>query len=81
MATNPPELPSTDFDAPRVKRIRGALGLSQVDFAVSVGVHFNSVVRWETGKTKPTRADVIHRLLLAEQRALATLQAASRGVT
>ncbi|MBR1627030.1 MAG: helix-turn-helix domain-containing protein [Bacteroidales bacterium] len=35
-----------------VKRIRTALGLTQSEFAKKLGVHLNTVVYWESGKTK-----------------------------
>jgi transcriptional regulator with XRE-family HTH domain len=36
-----------------VKEIRKRLGLTQVQFAEVLGVSFQSVNRWERGKTKP----------------------------
>jgi DNA-binding transcriptional regulator YiaG len=36
-----------------VKEIRKHLGLTQVQFAQAAGVSFQSVNRWERGKTKP----------------------------
>jgi DNA-binding transcriptional regulator YiaG len=36
-----------------VKEIRKRLGLTQVQFAQALGVSFQSVNRWERGKTKP----------------------------
>jgi putative transcriptional regulator len=36
-----------------VKEIRKRLGLTQVQFAEALGVSFQSVNRWERGKTKP----------------------------
>ncbi|HEY9833797.1 MAG TPA: helix-turn-helix transcriptional regulator [Stenomitos sp.] len=36
-----------------VKEIRKRLGLTQVEFAQVLGVSFQSVNRWERGKTKP----------------------------
>ncbi|MBD2130097.1 helix-turn-helix transcriptional regulator [Microcoleus sp. ZQ-A2] len=36
-----------------VKETRKRLGLTQVEFAQSLGVSFQSVNRWERSKTKP----------------------------
>jgi transcriptional regulator with XRE-family HTH domain len=36
-----------------VKETRKRLGLTQVQFAQELGVSFQSVNRWERGKTKP----------------------------
>jgi DNA-binding transcriptional regulator YiaG len=36
-----------------VKEIQKRLGLTQVQFAQALGVSFQSVNRWERGKTKP----------------------------
>jgi transcriptional regulator with XRE-family HTH domain len=36
-----------------VKEIRKRLGQTQVQFAQELGVSFQSVNRWERGKTKP----------------------------
>jgi DNA-binding XRE family transcriptional regulator len=36
-----------------VKETRKRLGLTQVQFAKTLGVSFQSVNRWERGKTKP----------------------------
>jgi DNA-binding transcriptional regulator YiaG len=36
-----------------VKEIRKRLGLTQLQFAKTLGVSFQSVNRWERGKTKP----------------------------
>jgi DNA-binding XRE family transcriptional regulator len=36
-----------------VKETRKRLGLTQVQFAQTLGVSFQSVNRWERGKTKP----------------------------
>ncbi|MEP0835185.1 helix-turn-helix domain-containing protein [Microcoleus sp. AS-A8] len=36
-----------------VKELRKRLGLTQLQFAQSLGVSFQSVNRWERGKTKP----------------------------
>jgi len=44
------ESPST---ALLVKETRKRLGLTQLQFAKTLGVSFQSVNRWERGKTKP----------------------------
>jgi transcriptional regulator with XRE-family HTH domain len=36
-----------------VKKTRKRLGLTQLQFAKTLGVSFQSVNRWERGKTKP----------------------------
>lgn len=37
-----------------IKDLRIALGLTQEQFAVKVGVTFSTVNRWENGKGKPS---------------------------
>jgi transcriptional regulator with XRE-family HTH domain len=44
---------------------RKAAGLSISDLAATVGVHPSTVVRWETGARRPTRADHAKRLASA----------------
>jgi superfamily II DNA or RNA helicase/transcriptional regulator with XRE-family HTH domain len=48
----------------RIRRLRGKLGLTQVQFAELMGVSFASVNRWENGQSRPSP--------LAWQRILAT---------
>ena len=50
-----PAMPVTESlsTAVLVKEIRKRLGLTQLQFAQSLGVSFQSVNRWERGKTKP----------------------------
>lgn len=38
-----------------VKNVRGQLGLSQEEFAHSLGVSFATINRWENGKTSPSK--------------------------
>lgn len=38
----------------KLRAIRKALGLTQVEFAVKIGVASNSVARWERGEMKIT---------------------------
>jgi transcriptional regulator with XRE-family HTH domain len=37
-----------------IRRLRGALGLTQEQFAAKIGVTFSTVNRWENGKGKPS---------------------------
>lgn len=48
-------MPSTESQstAALVKETRKRLGLTQLQFAQTLGVSFQSVNRWERGKTKP----------------------------
>jgi DNA-binding transcriptional regulator YiaG len=48
-------MPTTELlsTAELVKETRKRLGLSQLQFAKTLGVSFQSVNRWERGKTKP----------------------------
>jgi DNA-binding transcriptional regulator YiaG len=50
-----PAMPVTESlsTAVLVKETRKRLGLTQLQFAQSLGVSFQSVNRWERGKTKP----------------------------
>ena len=38
----------------RIKRLRKKLGLTQEQFAATVGVTFSTVNRWESGKSAPS---------------------------
>jgi len=38
----------------RIKRLRKSLGLTQEQFAATVGVTFSTVNRWESGKSTPS---------------------------
>lgn len=38
-----------------IKRLREKLNKSQEEFAQLVGVSLQTIYRWETGKTKPSR--------------------------
>lgn len=38
----------------KIKRLRKRLGLTQEQFAASVGVTFSTVNRWESGKSTPS---------------------------
>ena len=48
-------MPTTELlsTAELVKETRKRLGLTQLQFAKTLGVSFQSVNRWERGKTKP----------------------------
>jgi DNA-binding transcriptional regulator YiaG len=50
-----PAMPMTEqlSTAVLVKETRKRLGLTQLQFAQALGVSFQSVNRWERGKTKP----------------------------
>jgi len=50
-----PAMPATELlsTAVLVKETRKRLGLTQLQFAKTLGVSFQSVNRWERGKTKP----------------------------
>ncbi|PMB51575.1 transcriptional regulator [Fischerella thermalis CCMEE 5201] len=37
-----------------VRKTRASLGLSQVKFAAMLGVSFQSINRWENGRTQPS---------------------------
>ncbi len=56
----------------RIKRLRGRLGLTQVQFAELMGVSFASVNRWENGQSNPS-ALAWQRILTAEQHGLEAL--------
>lgn len=48
-----------DISGPEgIEALRGALRLTQPEFAEALGVHVRSVQAWEAGKTKPRE----HRL-------------------
>jgi DNA-binding transcriptional regulator YiaG len=47
-----PAIEQTEL-AELVRQTRAALELSQVKFAAKLGVSFQSVNRWENGRTKP----------------------------
>jgi len=57
------------FDPGRVKRLRLALGLTQVAFAEKVGVRQSTVACWETGQRTPDSAWIVARLLELEREA------------
>lgn len=42
-----------------IKRLREEAGLSQVQLAEKVGVHFNTVGNWEDGTTEPKASQVL----------------------
>jgi transcriptional regulator with XRE-family HTH domain len=44
---------------PRLREMREAAGLSQVEFAGKIGVRQNTVSRWERGDQEPTLAVVV----------------------
>jgi DNA-binding transcriptional regulator YiaG len=46
-----------------IRAIRDALGLSQEAFARRVGVAYNTVNRWEKGKSLPKSTPIIEKIL------------------
>ena len=56
----------------RIKRLRGRLGLTQVQFAELMGVSFASVNRWENEQSNPS-ALAWQRILAAEEHGLEAL--------
>jgi putative transcriptional regulator len=49
------EKPSRAFkiDKPDIKAIRGAMGLTQVQFAAILGISVNTLRNWEQGRREP----------------------------
>jgi superfamily II DNA or RNA helicase len=64
----------------RIRRLRGSLGLTQIQFAELMGVSFASVNRWENGQSHPSPL-AWQRILAAEEHGLDALlrQASGRG--
>ena len=56
----------------RIRRLRGKLGLTQSQFAQSLGVSFASVNRWENSQSRPS-ALAWRRILAAEQHGIEAL--------
>jgi type I restriction enzyme M protein len=46
-----------------IRAIRNALGVSQEAFARRVGVTYNTVNRWEKGKSLPKSTPIIEKIL------------------
>lgn len=46
------------FDAQRIKSLRTRLGLTQAEFARTIGADVRSVARWESGDSQPSGAAV-----------------------
>lgn len=46
------------FDVQRVKALRERLGLTQTEFARTVGADVRSVARWESGESQPSGSAV-----------------------
>jgi putative transcriptional regulator len=46
-----------------IREIREALGISQEGFARKVGVAYNTVNRWEKGKSLPKSTPIIEKIL------------------
>jgi DNA-binding transcriptional regulator YiaG len=51
-----------------IREIREALGISQEGFARRVGMAYNTVNRWEKGKSLPKSTPIIERILLKGDR-------------
>lgn len=62
----------------RIKRLRGRLGLTQVQFAELMGVSFASVNRWENGQSNPS-ALAWQRIMAAEEHGLEALSPVAPG--
>src|SRR6516162_3860483 len=56
----------------RIRRLRGRLGLTQLQLAEVMGVSFASVNRWENGQSNPS-ALAWQRILAAEEHGLEAL--------
>ena len=53
---NAPTDPSPDTLGMKLMAYRRSLGLSQEQMARALGVHKTTVVRWETGRRRPSKA-------------------------
>ena len=42
-----------EIDAPEIKMVRKSLSVSQVDFAMMIGVSVRTLQNWEQGRRKP----------------------------
>src|SRR5579885_2928936 len=62
----------------RIRRLRGKLGLTQVQFAELMGVSFASVNRWENGQSNPSPL-AWQRILAAEEHGLDALLRQANG--
>jgi superfamily II DNA or RNA helicase len=62
----------------RVRRLRGKLGLTQMQFAELMGVSFASVNRWENGQSHPSPL-AWQRILAAEEHGLDALLRQTNG--
>lgn len=60
----------------RIRRLRGKLGLTQTQFAQSLGVSFASVNRWENSQSRPS-ALAWRRILAAEEHGIDALTVAA----
>src|SRR5579885_3090343 len=56
----------------RIRRLRGKLGLTQLQFAELMGVSFASVNRWENGQSRPSPL-AWQRILAADEHGLDAL--------
>ena len=50
--------------AEELKKLRQQQGWSQEDLARNLGVSFATVNRWENGKTKPSRINLLMKMLI-----------------
>jgi putative transcriptional regulator len=46
-----------------IREIREAMGISQEGFARKVGVAYNTVSRWEKGKSLPKSTPIIEKIM------------------
>jgi putative transcriptional regulator len=68
------------IDKPDIKAIRGAMGLTQVQFAALLGISVNTLRNWEQGRREPEGpARVL--LLIAAHRPEAILESVKSHVT
>lgn len=58
-----------DWTSARVKALRDALGLSQSEFALAIGVTANTVARWEAGTREPKSYTAVKGLERLERQA------------
>lgn len=43
----------------RLKELRAARGISQMQLAVAVGISQSAIAKWELGKTEPTATAIV----------------------
>jgi len=55
------------WDGELIKSLRHYMGLTQVEFAETMGIRQQTVSEWETGIYQPNRASAKHLTLIAQQ--------------